>query len=92
MNRIKKAVSEVVPNIPASEHSVWIFLRMLVMVLGLAVMLEYNYASGFQAKVDIPTILGMIALIGGYDSVKKAIIPSGKEKEGNDADGPAEKN
>lgn len=57
-------------NWPEKDSPAWPILRLAVLGLVLALLLEMNYVHGFVANVDMKTIIEFLAAAVGIDGLK----------------------
>lgn len=56
---------------PAPDSPFWPLARLAVIGAVAALLLTVMYSNGFDPKVDLPTILGLILSVAGFDAVKR---------------------
>lgn len=74
-------------KIPANDSPFWEIAFVIGLGAVAALLLEVNYRHGFQANVDIPTIIGIVVTAGGFFGAKRVIKNRSKKCSSDESQG-----
>lgn len=60
-------------TLPPNDSPFWPIARLAVVGGVAALLLTVFYANGFDPKADLPTILGIVFSVAGFDLLKRTL-------------------